>query len=70
MDTIYMDTLVCTVFAIIVVAICLYSSYTLSKFKDYAQDRDKMYMSRIDNLENLIKTEFVDAIKELKKAFP
>lgn len=67
MDIIYLDTAIFTVFAIVVVCICLWASYTIIRFKEYAQDRDKVYMDRYDNLEKIIKTEFIDAINELKK---
>lgn len=53
--------------ALIFIAFVVWSSVTISKLKDYLHKRDKHYLERISGMEDLIKKEFLEVLRSIKK---
>jgi len=62
----YFGTTAMLLLSIFVISIIVISQSQFNKQRKYFEARDKMYIARIEQVETLVKNEFINLIKNLK----
>lgn len=65
-NVLYVGTATMVFFALTFILFVVWASGSLKKFKTFSEERDKYFMRRIDSIESLIKTEFLQVISSIK----
>ena len=65
-SVLYLGTTAMVLLASFIIAIVIISQKQFAKQKKYFEGRDKFYLERIGQVENLVKTEFVNLLKNIK----
>lgn len=65
--TFVMGTVIMVFLSVLFVFFVAWSSTSIVKLKKYLHERDQHYLKRITGMEDLIKKEFLEVIKSIKK---
>lgn len=63
----YFGTFGMLILALSIIFLVLWASNSIKKFKKFAQERDEHYMTRLDGLEAIMRTEFKSMLEILKQ---
>jgi len=65
-ETVYIGTFIMLFLSLTIVFFVVYSSIRINKFQRLIDEKHEYYMSRVDSLEDLIKTQMKDILLTLK----
>lgn len=65
--TFVMGTVIMVFLSVLFIFFVIWSSFSIVRLKKYLHDRDKHYLERITGMEDLIKKEFLEVIRSIKK---
>ena len=65
-EIVYLGTAGMLTLSLAIIFIVLWAARSIKKFKKFAQDRDVHYMTRLDGLEAIMRTEFKSMLEILK----
>ena len=68
-SVLYLGTSAMILLALFIIAIVIVSQNQFAKQRKFFEGRDKFYIERIGQVENLVKTEFVNLLKNIKNDF-
>jgi hypothetical protein len=66
-EIVYLGTAGMLTLSLAIIFIVLWAARSINRFKKFAQDRDVHYMTRLDGLEAIMRTEFKSMLEILKQ---
>lgn len=67
LNLLYFGTFGMLTLSLAVIILVIWATRSIKNFKDFAQKRDEHYMSRLDGIEGVLRTEFKAMLDVLKK---